>query len=254
MAYWDMIDRVRGVRDTVERVGFRLQYLLTDLAYAVGIPTPKRSLAGTYWSYEITNPHADDPGLCALDALPADAIIADVGAHIGEYAIPLAKSTQRRVYAFEPNAATFARLNRTIARNDLVDRIEVRRIGIADRDDCRPFYRSSYSKLSSFNQQHATRWGACVTSRERVPVRRLDTLVSESMPPPDGIKIDVEGLEQSVLQGARRTIAEHRPRIILELHDEQEAGTIVAWLTDREYTVDRSDATLIADPDGQECR
>lgn len=245
---------VRGVRRFAERLGFRVQYLLTDLAYAIGIATPKRSHAGAYWSYEITNPHAADPGLRALDTLPGDAVIVDVGAHVGEYAVPLARSTQRRVYAIEPNRKTFARLNRTITRNDLVDRVHPLRVGLADEDGRRSFHRSSYSKISSFDASHARRWGATVSTTEVVPVRRLDGLVPESIPPPDGIKIDVEGLEGAVLDGGAQTIDVHRPLVVLEIHDERDTPRMREWFTDREYAVDRAGETLIARPTVQDSR
>ncbi|MGH8011178.1 MAG: FkbM family methyltransferase, partial [Candidatus Binataceae bacterium] len=52
-----------------------------------------------------------------------------------------------------------------------------------------------------------------------VPVRKLDSVVeSARLPPPDVIKIDVEGAEVDVLAGARLTIAASRPIFLIELH------------------------------------
>jgi FkbM family methyltransferase len=57
-----------------------------------------------------------------------------------------------------------------------------------------------------------------ITSGERteqlsVPALRLDDILEA---PPDLIKIDVEGAEEGVSRGGMRTIAEHRPTLILE--------------------------------------
>jgi hypothetical protein len=49
----------------------------------------------------------------------------------------------------------------------------------------------------------------------------LDDLVrSERVPPPDVVKIDVEGYEYYVLKGARETIRVHRPHIVFEISNE----------------------------------
>mgnify|MGYP003700608023 CR=1 FL=1 len=49
----------------------------------------------------------------------------------------------------------------------------------------------------------------------RVPVARLDTLGLDRI---DMIKIDVEGAEVAVLEGARDSVARHRPVILLDTH------------------------------------
>jgi hypothetical protein len=52
-----------------------------------------------------------------------------------------------------------------------------------------------------------------------VAIRRLDTIIKEGgLPPPDLIKIDVEGAEADVLDGAKETIQNYRPILIIELH------------------------------------
>jgi FkbM family methyltransferase len=237
------------LRSVTERLGFRTLYRLADLTYALGVATPKRTVAGLYWSYEPTNPHGDDPGLAALDRLPDDAVILDVGAHVGEHAIPLARGTDRRVVAFEPNGESADRLARNVERNGLGGRVDRRRAGLGDANATLTFYRSTFSKCSAFDRDLATRWGASVAGTERVPIRRIDDLVEgvdgsdgpdegdeaeggdeagESgdgatlgpVPRPDAIKVDVEGREAAVLRGAASTLAACRPLVVVEVHDE----------------------------------
>ena len=247
-----------ALSSSIERLGYRVAYRLTDLTYAVGVATPKRTVAGTYWSYEPTNPHGDDAGLRALDATPTDAVILDVGAHVGEHAIPLAVGTDRRVVAVEPNGESADRLARNAARNDLKNRLDQRQIGVGDKHTTRSFYRSSYSKCSAFDREQATRWGARVTGVEQVPVYRLDELIrgvnveaeagdgdrnGEPIPAPDAIKIDVEGHELSVLCGAAATIETHRPLLVIEVHETagERVARVRTWLTTRGYDVDACD-------------
>ena len=256
----------------LERVGFRTLYRLADLTYALGIATPKRTVAGTYWSYEPTNPHGDDPGLAVLDRVSDDATVLDVGAHVGEHAIPLAAGTDRRVVAFEPNGESADRLARNAVRNGIDERTDLRRAGLGDERGSLPFYRSTFSKCSAFDRDRATRWGARVAAVEAVPVYRLDdivagldttddggnasteggatdgTSVGEPVPPPDAIKVDVEGHELAVLRGAEATIRTHRPLLVVEVHDGIVGGdpsgsggdhtdALRSWFADHGYDV-----------------
>jgi len=222
-----------AVRARIERFGFRAAYRLADLTYALGVATPKRTVAGTYWSYEPTNPHGDDPGLAALDALADDAVVLDIGAHVGEHAIPLARSTDRRLVALEPNGESADRLVRNVRRNRLDGQIDLRRAGAGAASASLTFYRSTFSKCSAFDRELATRWGARVAETEPVPVYRIDDLVAgvgdpkegeetdktDPIPPPDAIKIDVEGHEAAVLRGAAATVAAYHPLLVVEVHE-----------------------------------
>ena len=59
-----------------------------------------------------------------------------------------------------------------------------------------------------------------------VALTTIDQLVSDlRLPRVDYIKLDIEGAEREALRGARRTLANHRPRILLESyhrHDDLE--------------------------------
>ena len=271
-----MTGLVSALRTRVERFGYRSLYRLADLTYAFGVATPKRTVAGRYWSYEPTNPHGDDAGLAALDRLPADAVVFDVGAHVGEHAIPLARGTDRRVVAFEPNGESADRLARNAERNGLGRRggagarIDLRRAGVGDASATLTFYRSTFSKCSAFDRESATRWGATVAATESVPVRRLDDLVegvgdpiagdADPVPPPDAIKVDVEGREGAVLRGAAETLAAHRPLLVVEVHEAGaaegaaagvEAADLREWLAARGYAVEEADDVWICRASGE---
>jgi FkbM family methyltransferase len=57
-------------------------------------------------------------------------------------------------------------------------------------------------------------------SRERVRLVTLDELVATAeIPPPDVIKLDVEGSEVEVLEGMPKLISQRRPAVIAEMHD-----------------------------------
>ncbi|MGB3542918.1 FkbM family methyltransferase, partial [Rubrivirga sp.] len=51
-----------------------------------------------------------------------------------------------------------------------------------------------------------------------VDVTTVDAMVENGFPPPDLVKVDVEGVEVAVLHGMARTLAEHRPSVLVEVH------------------------------------
>jgi FkbM family methyltransferase len=54
------------------------------------------------------------------------------------------------------------------------------------------------------------------------------------------IKIDVEGHEMAVLEGAETTIAKHRPNLLVECNDDHAPGGVAkltSWMRDRGYTL-----------------
>jgi len=73
------------------------------------------------------------------------------------------------------------------------------------------------------------------------PMTTIDREVDELGLRPSLIKIDVEGAELDVLNGASRVLAEQRPRLLLSLHPKRLArigatcDTVRAWLTAHEY-------------------
>jgi Methyltransferase FkbM domain len=69
-----------------------------------------------------------------------------------------------------------------------------------------------------------------------VPVTTLDDFVAGGGPVPRLIKIDVEGGEYEVLRGGASLFAMHRPLIIAEVHRQEAAEKISAWLEEFHYS------------------
>jgi FkbM family methyltransferase len=156
-----------------------------------------------------------------LTVAPND-IFVDVGAHIGSYAIPIAKNAQK-VIAFEPNKDSFELLIKNIALNHLTN-IEAHNIAVSKKRGAVSFmygHESIYSMI--IDDDHSTNVAVTENAKPNnnnnihlVNTTDLDSvLLKEDRV--DWIKIDVEGHEVDALEGATQTIRVHKPKIIIEI-------------------------------------
>ncbi|HLN03867.1 MAG TPA: FkbM family methyltransferase [Bryobacteraceae bacterium] len=154
-----------------------------------------------------------------LDQILAPGMIfVDVGANEGLYTLFASQrvGTQGKVWAFEPSEREFGRLQQNLSLNQL-DNVQAFHVALADTDSEQDLTIAGYeheghNTLGAFANQ-----GVSLLRTERVTVRTLDCLVREArLPKIDVIKMDVEGAEQRVIQGARAVLAEHRPVVIFE--------------------------------------
>jgi hypothetical protein len=73
-----------------------------------------------------------------------------------------------------------------------------------------------------------------------VHCRTIDSLVTEeTIPPPDFIKIDVEGFEANRLKGAAVTIYKHCPTLAIDLHTPEQDVQVGKFLLAANYEVYR---------------
>jgi FkbM family methyltransferase len=160
-------------------------------------------------------------GLESAQLLAAGAgaqVIFDVGANIGYYSLRWAShmAAGGTIHAFEPVPSTFAWLSRNIALNGLEGVIRANNIGLGEAAGTIPVFVPEFmgSGAASMRDLHPDE----VTRRLEVKQETLDRyFLNSGLNRLDLIKADVEGAEMLVLQGGRRTIAEHRPLIFLEL-------------------------------------
>jgi FkbM family methyltransferase len=162
----------------------------------------------------------------------------DIGGYRGYMAGVLALAGASRVFTFEPMPANAAAIKQLIALNSNLP-IELVEFAAGDRDAQIGFYvmpDASMGKLATSAYQRDVTGGREIV----VQVRRIDSVVFDTkLPPPDLIKIDVEGAEVEVLKGASRTLGQFHPRIFIEAHSEELARACLAHLAALGYTVDQ---------------
>ena len=156
-------------------------------------------------------------------------MVVDAGANTGVYALAVAATCpDASIVAFEPSPTVVEQCRTNVRANGFADRVDVRAVGLGSETGEATFYRSTYDELGSFNAGNAGAWEASVADTVSVPVATVDGLVADGeMPPPDHLKVDVEGFEYEVLAGARETLRRHRPVVYLEVHDVPDADAVV---------------------------
>jgi len=170
---------------------------------------------------------------------PGDAFV-DIGAHIGFFSL-IASSLvgcTGRVYAFEANSNLFERLQANASDYPWL----VASLRAVWRE-------SGHVSFSDPQEPGETGWGKLTAVRNEghevlVEAVSLDEWhASVGSPPIRAIKIDAEGSEPFILEGARRIIANTRPILIIELNDEllREVGrpkeVVIATLRDQGYLI-----------------
>jgi FkbM family methyltransferase len=145
---------------------------------------------------------------------PSDTVL-DIGANIGCTSL-LFGSRASKVYSFEPSPTTYRWLVENVQRAKL-NNVEPINLGLGKEAGTfeltfAPNNRSGgfVSNLTSASEGHQV---------EHITIARGDDFIREhQIAKVDFIKIDVEGFEQSVIEGLAATIARDQPIVALELN------------------------------------
>lgn len=198
----------------------RLQLQPGTLNWQIDRLTSQRHLLGSY------EPHMQ--AALAKWVRPGDTVY-DIGAHAGFHSLyaALLVGNKGRVIAFEPHPGNRASLQRQAALNPS---LAVSVLAYALSDQTAQLAMSVTGDSSQASIAH--------DGELQVEARRLDDLLSQGVvPPPDLLKIDVEGHEAAVLQGARATLSSYRPVILCDYNDHNTLEIVTQALLGLEYEV-----------------
>jgi len=155
-------------------------------------------------------------------SVKAGDVMYDVGANIGAYSLVASKFLRGQVdvYAFEPGFSTYDQLCRNILLNRCQDSVHPFMLALNSATGMVDF---DYHSLDAGDAEHrlVDRANAAPPStgavyRQRLLGFRLDDLVSEfGFPQPNHMKLDVDGSELAVLQGATKAIQSESFKSIL---------------------------------------
>jgi len=179
----------------------------------------------------------------------AGMVVYDVGANRGQMALLFSRlvSPAGRVVSFEPVAALHRSMERNLALND-VRNVDARCLAVADTTGRRPFLFAedacTQGKLAGVEPTYEMP-GA---QRFDVDAAALDDLVRAGIPPPDFLKVDVEGGAAAVFRGAAAVLARIGPAIYVELHGPEEQRAVRDHLIAAGYRIERVTGEPVLDP------
>lgn len=139
----------------------------------------------------------------------AQPVVYDIGANTGYYGILSATKFKATVHSFEPIPEHVFCIQESARINGVFDTVTTHSLALGNEEADMPL--SLAGSGSTLTKNFLGENSAPVLT---VPVKKLDSL---SLPAPQFIKIDVEGYEWEVLQGAASTIKKYRPILFIEI-------------------------------------
>ncbi|BCK86457.1 photosystem I assembly protein Ycf3 [Sideroxyarcus emersonii] len=152
----------------------------------------------------------------------------EVGANIGTHTVSMARKLAgmgRRLLAVEPQPVVFQNMCANLALNGLFNVVS-ENAACGDAPGWLTFEAPDYSRENNSGGVSMREDGS---GSQRVRSVPLDDLVPGNFDV-GLIKIDVEGFEQKVLEGATKTIARCRPAIYLENDRVEQSKALIEWL------------------------
>lgn len=219
---------------TVNLIGDTLPVLVDDQTDKLG---------GAFY-YEPLRPYSPLPLKWCYEQLIRypKATLIDVGASTGCYTLLAKYHPDLTVHAFEPVPLTSGVLRENVYLNQLDSKVVVSRLGVSNYSGEGVLH--SIKDLGGSGVSMVNGTPAYHKDCEDLPVRvvTLDDYCATFKVVPTFIKIDTEGGEKFVLEGALETIQRHHPFLLVEYSQENAnqygypSNTIILMLEDLGYT------------------
>lgn len=220
--------------------------LFDGLTYTVrhGLLKGMKRKGGLGWIPELLSGSSETPEQSFWRMVNLDGLVVyDIGAFQGLLTLHFARHA-RHVIAYEPNSRNYDRLIQNLVLNELRN-VTVRKLGIgANVGDAEMVYSALMPGGASVDVGVSGQITASESAArtERIRIATLDQDIIEcSLPAPDFIKLDIEGLELDALRGARQTLEARFPALFIEMHGEtvndkrSKATAIVEFLEEVGY-------------------
>jgi len=168
--------------------------------------------------------------------LAAGDVLYDIGANVGYYTILGSRLVGPRgsVIAVEPVVRNLAYLFRHVCLN-LAENVTIIPAACSKELSLATFSAGenyATGRLAAPSMETDLRGASALTV---VPTVTVDHIVRALGRAPNLIKVDVEGAELSVLEGAHDTLSRAKPRILLSVHSDELRSSCLAYLQGLNY-------------------
>jgi len=202
-----------------------------------------KKLEGGAWETDVMR--------CLANAAHPGQTVIDAGAWIGPHTLLLAEmvAPEGRVVAFEPDPEALHLLRDNIGATGCGN-VCIENLCLGSKTGTASLKTNGTREFGHSNSTIMEQPGVRAAREISVPVTTIDQYCARQGITPDGIKIDVEGAEGLVIEGARRTISRCAPWVLLEFHGHlmDEPARTECW---RSITAGARQITLVGEESGQ---
>lgn len=154
-------------------------------------------------------------------------VVVDVGANIGEYAIPAAKAAGNKgtVIALEPNPQAFSLLEQNLLLNKQKNIQAIKKAVYSRKGKIKMYTHPGSNVFDSVNPIFASYYPTEAVTLDAIAgtLKKIDL-----------VKMDIEGGEFLALKGAHRVL-QRKPRLIIELHGQANRNNVERLLRKYQY-------------------
>lgn len=158
------------------------------------------------WEHEQAELHS------IMSAMKPGGTYVDIGAHVGGFAIPVARAhADNQIHLFEPVPVTRSLLEANLERNGVTDRVTIWTSAVGAEA------RSGRMTGVDGGSNHLAEAANAGPGAVDVEIETLDALLLDKVERVDVIKCDIEGGEFPAMRGAARILRRDHPDLVLEI-------------------------------------
>lgn len=160
----------------------------------------------------------------------SDAVIFDVGANFGYLSLVWANTVSKNkgvIYSFEPNPFVYDCFSKSVSDNNLTEIIKHFNFAVGRESGKAKFYFAETS--SNLNREFEE------SGISEIKIVSLDDFTAENkIERCHMIKIDVDGIEYEILNGAVKTIEKFKPLLVIETNNDRK---ILEFVFSKNYSI-----------------